>query len=259
MNKKFIASCLIAGLVFSLIPQDAEAQRFRRGKRYNRGSESPIFQYELLSVDSEREDGRYLFENAITDVQYNDTSFPSRDSLGRNFLFNIPQADLLSSLNEDIVTYSFRVNAEFSGNIFTEGTSEETRFNPSEFYSFSVDISGIPFDQRLRYLNDINFIIDNNILVDSVISEPRESLIVTTTDELIDLSFNLAPASNPELGGFGCSETRGEFIPVDGLDIGLCVANVLREVDDEVIPETNVLASLGGLIMLKILKRKEKS
>ncbi|TVQ44650.1 MAG: hypothetical protein EA365_09630 [Gloeocapsa sp. DLM2.Bin57] len=262
MNKKLLASCLIIGLIFSLIPSTAEA-RFRRGRRYSRGSVTPTNTTTVYGIeDSNPLPYQGLFRNAISssylsfadevfiEVPY---LFPGEAFYGSYFADRV---DLLSNYNSDtgVVTYSFQPNAGnvtyvspdapnppdryTRDNIYNEGVLEYERIT-NVFLSRSIPESGNPND----YVNNINFILDNDILASPWLNVETESGFYVTL-------------TNPSYMYLG-----GEMIDEDCLeesgDIDFCTITnglVIEEVTEEIVPESNLISGLAGILMLGIFK-----
>ncbi|ELR97431.1 hypothetical protein [Gloeocapsa sp. PCC 73106] len=255
MNKQLISSFLIAGTVIALVPQLAEAA-LQSGKRYGRASNLPGFRYSLFAVpDSNLAENQGFFARAIVESGVSEESL---ENVG--IFFAIPEADLLSSFNGDKVTYTFRATAENQENIgiiipdFSDPTSEFEIRTPigGEFYTFSLDISGESPAIQSQYINDIDFILNNDILAQSVTIDAAETLTVARVDDpnvTIELNTGGAPTRDD------CELSGQDFVSLvdSGFPSGICFSNVERVVE-EPIPETNVLSGLAGLVMIGLFK-----
>ncbi|ELR97433.1 hypothetical protein [Gloeocapsa sp. PCC 73106] len=258
MNKKLISICLIAGVGFSLLPQLADAG-LQSGKRYNRASNSPDpgFGYSLFPVpDTNSDESRGLFENAIS----NSVAFDESFSFGFNVEMSIPEADLLSSLNEGIVTYTFRAFESNIGTLTFPDTNAEVNIRTplgGAFYTFSVDISQETPETQSQYINDIEFILDNDIFAQSVTVAANETLTVARVDDpSVTYELNTGGAADAQT----CfNDGRKIFVPADEANplIGICFKDMEREVE-EPIPETNVLSGLAGLVMMGLFKIRQR-
>lgn len=179
--KRVFLSILLIISVWGMFTSDAMAQY---SKRNSRGSGIPALTYELhstngsnpLNSNSDNFQGaikNYTYYSSTCDVQsgYRDSQDDSEfhcyvDNEGNkpNFIikeFRVSQANLLSQLNRNLVEYTFELPKAILGR---RRDNNPITFLPHKFYQIKVGANNLDEETKQRYLHDLNFIIEQNIL-----------------------------------------------------------------------------------------------
>lgn len=239
-------TAILTGLGFFFLAESAEAQL-----RISRSSNVPSFGFSVFdSPDSTPNNAtRGRFIGAIQDISYSD-SCDSESTITAGFLcspviaaeyssffnVNIPQANLLANLKGDVIKYTFKVNSSF---IDVDGRT----YLPNNFYKFEVnlvDLVNLGLDPT-RAVNDLNYIIDNNVL--ALVDFDSEMLSVIRDD---GTTIRLDSPSFDSLNSdcFADDGTESELIirgqDENGNPVGICSSRL----SDVTVPESDTLTGL---------------
>lgn len=172
--KLMIGMTLAAVSVMSAFMESADAQF--RGVSYSRSNNVPDLSFSIVSetssgasitdeLDGATQNNSGLFRGAIENFRYLGSAVPNPSTGLSPLEFRFDVGDLSTTLNGNIVRYTVLAPERFE---LTDSDSLTTSrpttiINPGPVYSFDLDVSSFSNEDRARYVNDLGFIVEQNV------------------------------------------------------------------------------------------------
>ncbi len=183
MTMKIIKLIMVMALatvpVISAFMEPANAQREdeerSRGRRYSQSNNVPDLRFSLVSqtssgksindIDGDPTNDSGFFLGAIEDFFYLGNAGLEPTGLSP-LSFNFSRGYLITRLNGDVVRYTIVSPQVFQ---FTDSNSNTTTdIGPAFVLTFELNVAGLSEDVKARYVNDLQFIVNNDVYVSAL-------------------------------------------------------------------------------------------